>query len=510
MSDSTSHAVNAFHGRALPEPGAPAGYAVLIDQYGLDLPLPARLAAIASRHHPRSTDRWRLLTPRHAPADTLEGHVRFALKWEGVNLAVLSTLFEVVADAEVAAIVRGTPSGAYTRRLWFLHEWLTGRELDVPDPGKVRSVLVVNPDHQFVVQDAALSSRHKVRNNLPGTSAFCPLVRRTPELERYRGMGLDARAREVIGRTHPDIVRRAAAFLLLSDSRSSFRIEGERSSATRASRWGQAIGEAGSLPLSVKELERLQKIIIGDARFVRLGLRTEGSFVGLLDRLTQQPIPDHISARVEDLEDLMRGVAAYAARAVAGDMDPVAAAAAVSFGFVYVHPFEDGNGRLHRWLIHHVLAKAGFNPPGIVFPVSAAILREIDEYRQVLESYSKPLLHCVEWRPTEEGNVEVLNATADYYRYFDATPHAEFLYRCVEETVTRDLPEEVAYLEAYDRFANEGQSIVDMPGSTINLLHRFLSQGGGQLSKRARTGEFAELSDAEIERIERLYAECFS
>ena len=36
------------------------------------------------------------------------------------------------------------------------------------------------------------------------------------------------------------------------------------------------------------------------------------------------------------------------------------AAAAVAFGFVYIHPFEDGNGRLHRWRIHHVLARAGF------------------------------------------------------------------------------------------------------------------------------------------------------
>jgi hypothetical protein len=88
----------------------------------------------------------------------------------------------------------------------------------------------------------------------------------------------------------------------------------------------------------------------------------------------------------------------------------------------------------------------------VVFPISAVILRRLHEYRQVLESYSKSLLQFIEWRPSEKGNVEVLSDTGDYYRYFDATPHAEFLYRCVEETVERDLPEEVAYLEAYDRF----------------------------------------------------------
>ena len=140
-------------------------------------------------------------------------------------------------------------------------------------------------------------------------------------------------------------------------------------------------------------------------------------------------------------------------------------------------------------------------------PRAAAYLREITTYKRVLESYSRPLLPYIEWEPTELDNVRVLNDTADYYRYFDATAHAEFLYRCVEETVERDLPEEVAFLEAYDRFVSQLRSIVDMPQQLMNLLHRFLAQNGGRLSKRVRTREFAKLSDAELERIERLFAE---
>jgi hypothetical protein len=182
----------------------------------------------------------------------------------------------------------------------------------------------------------------------------------------------------------------------------------------------------------------------------------------------------------------------------------------MAFAFVYVHAFEDGNGRLHRWLIHHVLATAGFNPPGVVFPISAAILREIESYRTVLKSYSRSLLSLIEWQPTESGNIEVLSETGDYYRFFDATAHSEFLYRCVEQAVDRDLPDEVAYLERYDRFACGVQEIVDMPDSTVDLLHRFLSQNDGRLPKRGRANEFSGLKDAETERIERLYAECFA
>jgi Fic family protein len=222
------------------------------------------------------------------------------------------------------------------------------------------------------------------------------------------------------------------------------------------------------------------------------------------------PIPDHISARPEDLPGLMDGIVGYDRRSVPDQIiDPVIAAASISFGFVYIHPFEDGNGRLHRWLIHHVLAAAGYNPPGVVFPVSAAILRNTEEYRRVLESYSRPLLEFIEWEATNSGNVRVKNDTLDYYRYFDATAHAEFLYKCVEQTIDHDLPEEVAYLQGYDRFAKGVQEILDMPQRKIDLLHKFLQQGQGHLSKRARSDESSVLADAEIEQIERLYAESF-
>jgi hypothetical protein len=157
-----------------------------------------------------------------------------------------------------------------------------------------------------------------------------------------------------------------------------------------------------------------------------------------------------------------------------------------------------------------VLCSAGYNPPGIVFPISSTIYRRLDEYKRVLESYSRPLLDFIEWRPTADHNVEVLNDTADYYRYFDATRHAEFLYECVQQTVERDLPDEVAYLEAYDKFSSRVAQIVDMPNRTVDLLHRFLSQNKGTLSKRARTQEFKLLTDDEVREIELGYASAFA
>jgi hypothetical protein len=241
---------------------------------------------------------------------------------------------------------------------------------------------------------------------------------------------------------------------------------------------------------------------------VRMGFRDEGGFVGEHDRETRMPLPDHISARPEDLPSLIDGMIGFD-RGAALRLDPVIAAAALAFGFVYVHPFDDGNGRLHRYLIHHVLAERGFNPPGVVFPVSAAILERINDYRSVLESYSTRLLPHVRWEPTDRGNVRVLNDTGDFYRFFDATPHAEFLYECVQRTIETDLPAEAAFLRRYDAFRSDVEALFDMPERTIDLLFRFLHQNGGRLSQRAREREFAQLSDDEAARIERIFSSHF-
>ena len=448
---------------------------------------------------------WQIYSPRYAPPPSLKGHLTFALKHEGLDLAVLKRLFATSGPAPIEAMVKAAPTGAYARRIWFLYEWLTGQRLDLPDAGRGAYPLVVDPDRQYAAA-AVTSSRHRVKNNLPGTPDFCPLVSRTDSLERFSALDLPARAREAAAAVPDDVLARATSFLLLNDSRASFAIEGERPPQDRVQRWGRAIGQAGRQPLDLAELLRLQDMVIGANRFVHLGLRNRGGFVGEWDRRTQEPIPDHVSAKPEDLPALVDGLIAFD-RTGARELDPVVAAAVLAFGFVYVHPFEDGNGRVHRYLIHHVLAERGFNPPGVTFPVSAAILERIHEYRTTLEDYSKRLLPVVDWESTERGNITVLNDTADFYRFFDATPHAEFLYGCVRKTIEHDLPEEARYLERYDAFSRGVSLIVDLPDRLSHLLFQFLRQNEGNLSRRGRMKEFALLTEEEIARIETLYRE---
>jgi hypothetical protein len=95
----------------------------------------------------------------------------------------------------------------------------------------------------------------------------------------------------------------------------------------------------------------------------------------------------------------------------------------------------------------------------------------------------------------------VSNDTADLYRYFDATPHAEYLYACVKETIDIDLRREVHFLGFYDEALKATQEIVDMPDTKAALLIKLIDQNGGRLSKSKRT-QFQELTDDEVARIE--------
>ena len=468
-----SQEVPVFHGRTLPEPGKVVGYGAIIHACHLPVPLPSQIVMVSEKYKVYQTSQWKIYTPRYQPGETLYNQLVFALKYEGVNLLVLKKLFQSLTEKEVIQLVTQERTGQYSRRLWFLYEWIFQNRLPLPDLKIKNYVNVLDEKIQYGLKGGAVKSpRHRIINNLPGVVDFCPLIFKTQKLEHYLEKNLALKKEELIKGIRRDILQRASAFLLLKDSKASFAIEGESPKSKRAARWGQTIGQAGLKPLSHKEFERLQQLIIENPRFVEMGYRQKGGFVGEHDRTTGEPVPDHISARHQDIGMLMEALIQTDQLLQENDFDAVFTATIIAFGFVFIHPFEDGNGRIHRYLIHHVLSKKQFSKQGIIFPVSAAILNHIDDYRKVLEGYSTPLLDFIEWRELPDHNVEVLNETADYYRYFDATKHAEFLYDQVEDTLDNIIPEEVAYLIKYEEFKDYIDNSFEMPDKMLALIVR--------------------------------------
>jgi hypothetical protein len=504
-----SEMVTGFRNDTLPETEMKlAGYSALIHRYEMKVPLPNTLSAISPKHRQYEEGRWSVFSTRYEPKSTLLGHLTFALRYEGVDLLILKKLFEKLDNSEIEAIVKNQPTGRTSRRIWFFYEWLIGERLEIEDADAGNYVEALDPDLQYP-GTRQRSKRHRVWNNLPGNRDFCPLIRRTTTLEHFSKGDLEEKINDTIGEVHPDLLSRAAAFLLLKDSKASFAIEGETPAENRAERWGKAIGQAGQQDLTKDELLRLQEIVIEDRRFINMGWRQEGGFIGVHNRANSKPIPDHISAKWQDLPPLMEGLLHTNQSLIDSDYDPVLAATLIAFGFVFIHPFADGNGRIHRYLIHHVLAKKDFAPRGLIFPVSSVILDRIDDYRKILESYSKPRLDFIEWEATPDGNVTVLNDTIDLYCYFDATQQAEFLYECVAETINSILPNEVKYLERHDQMRTFITKHFDMPDNVMENLIGFLRQNDGTLSNRARTKEFRALTRDEVAMLENKYRELF-
>ena len=459
-----------FDGIQLPESAWIAGYAAIIRTLGLSIPRPQRIALVSETNKRESEKDWFILPKAYLPEDApeqslMQGLFRqlvFALKYEGINLLVFKAVTDCLTPQELSKVVHIDPTGQYSRRIWFIFEWLMGSRIPgKPDLKKKSYIPVVDTNLQFAVKGAK-SKRHLVINNLPGTVQFCPLIHKTPALSDM--ISTLSEPDTLITGTRRDLLQRVSAFLLLKDSRASFTIEGESPKSKRAVGWGRALSKAGENKLSREEFQRLQKLVIENSRFTDMGYRRKGGFVGDHGRETGFPVPDHISARWQDLDTLIEGLLMTAELLINDDtFNPVIAAAAIAFGFVFIHPFQDGNGRIHRYLIHDILAKKRFSPQGMVFPVSASILDRISDYRRVLEHFSHPLLEYIEWGETVDHNVEVLNETVDFYRYFDATVQTEFLFECVKDTIQTVIPREIKYLIAFDNFKAEIDDKFEMP-----------------------------------------------
>jgi Fic family protein len=490
---------------AAPPRDQPVGYVALIEQLALDA-LPPRRASYVSR---RSVIRFEDGIDRgtahypvgYAPDPTPTGHLEFALKHEGLELEVLRAAFEVIDPVELASWVRSTPTGKYTRRAWFLYEWSMGRSLDVPDAPNVAYVSVSDPAKHYT-SVGRTSPRHRVRDDLLGTPEYCPIVHRTGRLDALAQKRLDERVAAVVSGHSPAVLRRAANYLYLKETKSSFEIEREAPSRQRTLRFVDLLRTVDSSPpLTEDVLVRVQNAIV-DPRFAETGYRCDQNYVGQ-SLSGYREIVHYVSPKPEDLPALMRGWFMCAERLSNSTIDPVVQAGVLGFGFVYLHPFDDGNGRLHRYLVHRVLSQRGFTPSGLVLPVSAVMLADPRGYDAGLEAFSTPLMNRLRHELDARGVMTVEGDTARYYRHWDATRACEYLYGVLERTIEEDLVGELDFLRRFDQAWRDLREIVDMPDRRLEQFIRVGLANGGRLSKRKRE-QFAELTDSEVEQLEQV------
>lgn len=435
------------------------------------------------------------------PPDTLSGHLFFALKHEGLNLEILQQAFKALGSRPILEATAARPTGAWARRLGYLYEMLTGTRLAIADRPAAAYADLLRADSYVTALEPRRNRRWLINDNLLGDASFCPMVRRTPRLDAFLAARFDQEAREALLPYPRTVVERATNYLYLKETKSSFAIEGEKPGTRRQEGFIRLLRRAGELPaLNEEVLASLQREIV-EPRFANTAYRITQNYVGETLGFHREMV-HYIAPLPECLRDMMDGLLRFSG-ATQSRLHPVIRAATVAFGLVFLHPFDDGNGRLHRFLVHHILAQEEYFPREVILPVSARMLADLPKYDATLEMFSKPLMELADYSLDDLGHLTMLNDLSSAYRYFDATFFVEYLFEIIQISIQEDLREELRFVTQYDRTRAAIQTIVDLPDKNMNLLIRLLLTNAGRLSKTKRA-LFPQLTEEEVLAIQKI------
>lgn len=431
-------------------------------------------------------------------------HLEFALKYDDLNLAFIKEVFINIGYDKIVKHIAEKPNRKYARIIGYLYEFTVGKLIDIN---------ITNSNYEDVLSTSKYFTgtiikipKWKINDNFLGTKDFCPIIRKTTELTELLDWNIEEAIENLKHKYSPEIFKRASNYLYKKESKSSSEIEKEEPTEDRIEKFIILLEEAGQKTfeesLSEKELVRLQNTIV-DPRYADKGFRNFQNYVGQTMRDFTQKI-HYVCLPPQFVTSLMQGIVALNEKNTT--TETIIKATMVSFGYVYVHPFEDGNGRIHRYLIHDILVRNGTVPNSTILPVSAQILANMNEYDTTLELVSKQIGRKVNYSLSDSGEMVVNNPSEieAFYRFPDFTNHTIFLAKAIQSTLHKDIPEELIFLQNYDKLKSEIQQIVDMPDKKIDRMILFLHQNKGKLATRKRK-YYKELSDAEIGFMEEAY-----
>ena len=479
------------------------GGAWLAGRYGLNLVSPLAVQSrIGGRRRTELVDGVAIETFVEAmrPASSLRGHLTFHLKHEVLHLELLSRLFEQLDQAELVDWIQQEPSGQYARKAGFLYEWLTGRELEITAAIGGAYVDVLD-DRKLVAaspNESAANRRWRVRDNLPGTAAFCPIVRKTKDWTNAVAVDVRRLLQDLAAEFGEEALLRSAVWITLRESKASFAIEGEADQADRIQRFANVLAQRtgeGELPLSDPALGDLQAEILGGLTTLQqFGLRQSPVFVGEVVRF--QEVVHYVAPPADELSRMLNGLIVFWQRTVG--QPAVMRSAVLAFGFVYIHPLADGNGRLHRFLINDVLRRDGVVQDPMIVPVSALITRDAAEqraYTRLLDTVSRPLMAAL---AGHYGFTELQTTYPDgipsnfqfsgeaiarpLWRYLDLTQHVVWLADALKRTICEHMRDEAHYLQQHTQARAAIKEIIEMPNLQIDRIIRSVEATKGKLS----------------------------
>ena len=489
------------------------GFSALRERYAIQLAQPLRVkSAIGTvrSHHDSQGQVENHYPPGYQPEDDFAGHFAFGLKYEEIHLEFFARLFTAVGPEPLEAWCRQEPFGQYARRAGFFYEWLTGNTLQVPDVTNGGYIEAISSKAYLTRTTVKRVRRWRINDNLPGSVDFCPLVRRTAAVEQALTFDLNDALNDLDNAFGADILMRTASWLTFKESRASFLIEKESDQGDRIQRFAHVIAQyCGQLDdsLSDSSLHTIQQGILGQDA-LGLGLRRSPVFVG--QSTMREDIVHYIAPHYDDVPRFMQGLKAFdlATRGAA----PLARAAVIAFGFVYIHPMRDGNGRIHRFLINDTLIRDGAIPDGVILPVSATITSSMDfrvGYDRTLDVFSKRLMRryagCYRFGELKTYEDDTLSnfSFSEYedarfaWRYPDLTEHVLYTCKVIEHTVRKEMADEARVLVIFQRAQQRLKDVVEMPDQDASRIIRSLKENGWQISGKLKKA-FPVLDDTTL------------
>lgn len=433
-------------------------------------------------------------------------HLLFALKHEGTDLAILVEALRKIPTAPLLAELRRTPSGIYIRQACFLWEHANRTALDDAPPPAGAVTALFDPA-RYVTGPSRRNARWRVDFNGLGTLEYCATVERTAAIQAGINADIPSRANQYAAGLGTVMRDRALAWAYLHETRDSYAIEREAPSEERARAFVALLHQAHARrPLSEAYLVELQQATVSNPYDRAVGFRHEQNW--LQGPLRGAAGVTYLPPPPELVPELMDGLMDFSTQA-SGHVDPIVAAAVVSFGFVLIHPFMDGNGRLSRFLFHHALCRAGALQDGLILPVSVAMKKHEAEYLRTLQAYSLPVRE--RWRAhwLDEGQYEFEyhgDPGHGLYRYWDATDAVEFGFRMARQALETELRTEAEFLAAYDSITRQVTERFDLRGSDLSTLVLSAWDNAGKLSQRRRDQFRLRVPDAAFDFIEQVTA----
>ncbi|MCM2330948.1 Fic/DOC family protein [Geopseudomonas sagittaria] len=485
----------------------PVGYSRLLQEPAVRALPPVRLAETRTVTRKEVIGQTLAIPASMAPAaDDLLGHVLFALKHEGIDLAILAQVLPLIPEPVIRAAIDASPTSQYLRKVCYLWEHFTGQHIQRHSDSLRTTYVPLFDPAQYITAAGEKNSRWRVLFNGIGNLDYCITLRRTDELQALLDRNLLQQATEFSESLPRDILNRALAWAYLHETRDSYAIERESPSEDKASRFVNLLKQAHQpRPLDEDYLVELQNAVISNVYALAAAFRHEQNYLsnGLRGALGVTYVPPPPELGRELMVQLMQ-----LANQPPGDLDPLLLASIVSFGFVFIHPFMDGNGRLSRFLFHQVLCQRGALKHGLLLPVSVVLRQNESDYLATLQGFSEPARRFWEVTFIDEGQFAFdFTGHPALYRYWDGTTCAEFMLRATEQALERHLKEETLFLNRYDAIYRRIDQQFDIPNSVLSRLVMFCLDQNGKLSQNRRKQYQYQVPEAVFDALETAWRE---